>query len=752
MGTVVESDGVFSMDLSCDQTPEPVGRSTTPIIPRPTTTTTTDQDFPVHRPTPATTGAGDHCLIDHDNGPCEIQSNQGPRLRFGSRERSNTNDRISEDGFVMVEAENAIEAQKMEQNSMFGFKKWKSHLTARPLEQRSEVVRKLYEEPKTIQPFVSTLGVGNVLYVILFGWWISLIYVLVGLLMFVTIIGSDYGFFCLRLAWYLLWPFGKFVQKKSEEEVLGSNSSKEEVDTPILEDETIPIAITRGISKSSDSTCYLKLSFIIWAVLGFPILVLVHLVTIIITGFLVVFIPISKMNVIMIKQVLLLPPKKLGIKPTRTWNRSNAKPREMIMCSYQAVNVYYYKYTIDGINIFIVNMLPIVLAALILGYLNIDGLYVSQPTIFVLALISFIPMSYYIGMGITSISAQSSHAVGAVINATFGSVVEITLYISSLFKNNNEEGICYDDLVKSALTGTLLATMLLIPGISMVIGGIKHREQRFNMHSAGVSSSLLFISVAGAFTPTIFAKAFGAIECSDCSNNTNTSSGGFSCLECHYTVAGTKEDTKLTEQLNQLVYTCTALLPLAYLIGLIYTLKTHTFIFDTQHGDGKGHKPIVLWGRIKSGIILLVAVTVTSLCAELVAKNIQPLLTSWGMSEMFTGVTILALAPSIPEILNGIQFARQNNINMSIEIGSSVAVQVCLLQIPILVLVNVIFDNMHFLLVFNDIHLWSVILSVVIMNYIFIDGKSDYFQGSVLVIVYAILIAMFFFAPKTACI
>lgn len=31
----------------------------------------------------------------------------------------------------------------------------------------------------------------------------------------------------------------------------------------------------------------------------------------------------------------------------------------------------------------------------------------------------------------------------------------------------------------------------------MIIGGFKHREQRFNSRSAGVSSSLLFISIGG---------------------------------------------------------------------------------------------------------------------------------------------------------------------------------------------------------------------------------------------------------------
>ncbi|XP_071954923.1 uncharacterized protein [Antedon mediterranea] len=704
------------------------------------------------RPRSSTFNSDSNCSINSIGS--DHSTNSHVRLRFG-RQRSHTGDRIDEDGFVIIEAENEIEAQKMKQNHMFGFKKWKSHLTARPLEERSEVVQKLYESPNIIKPFVSTLSFGNVLYVILFGWWISLVYTLVAMLMFLTIIGKDYGHFCLKLAWYMLWPFGRFVQKKCEQELQGLES-QDNVESEVLEDENIPIAITRGMSNTTESS-YCKPSFFVWAVFGLPLMSLVHTITILVSGFFVIFIPVSKMNVIMLKHVLLLPPNKLSIKSSNYWMRSHSKPREVIMCSYQAVNVYYYKFTIDGINIVIVNMLPIVLAAIVLGYFDPHNYYITPIMEFILSLISIFPMSYLIGMAITSISAQSSHAVGAVLNATFGSIVEITLYISTLLKahqTSDDVDICYVDLVRSALTGTLLATMLLIPGISMVVGGVMHSEQRFNMHSAGVGSSLLFISVAGAFTPTIFTKTFAVIDCSRCNISYSTHNDGddIQCSDCFFSVHGSNHsDTFKDDKLTPLVYTCTVLLPLAYFIGLVYTLKTHTFIFESPHGETKGsghHKPIVLWGRLKSCIILLIAVTCMSLCADLVADNIDPLLRSTGLSELFLGGTILALAPSLPEILNGVQFARQNNINMSIEIGSSVAVQVCLLQIPILVLSNSIKD-MSFLLVFNDIHLWSVVLSVVIMNYTFIDGKSDYFQGSVLLIVYAILISMFYFAPPT---
>lgn len=52
------------------------------------------------------------------------------------------------------------------------------------------------------------------------------------------------------------------------------------------------------------------------------------------------------------------------------------------------------------------------------------------------------------------------------------------------------------------------------------------------------------------------------------------------------------------------------------------------------------------------------------------------------------GLLVVAMLPDVAEIVNGIQFARQNNIALSIEVGSSLAVQVCLIQMPVLVFIS----------------------------------------------------------------
>lgn len=88
---------------------------------------------------------------------------------------------------------------------------------------------------------------------------------------------------------------------------------------------------------------------------------------------------------------------------------------------------------------------------------------------------------------------------------------------------------------------------------------------------------------------------------------------------------------------------------------------------------------------------------------------------------------------------------------LSLEVGNCIAVQVCMLQIPLLILFNAVYvsnrkkdrlidlcttrtlaffrQDVGFVLIFSDLHLWASIFSVILVNYIFMDGKCDYFQG-----------------------
>lgn len=193
----------------------------------------------------------------------------------------------------------------------------------------------------------------------------------------------------------------------------------------------------------------------------------------------------------------------------------------VLLCIYRAVGLHYYKYTIGGVNIMFINLLPLVFFAIIDGLLLLpaveraheNGRHISplleaitsQALIFVLGLASVIPLSYFIGMAVASISAQSSIGMGAVINATFGSIIEIVLYSIALTQGKGR-------LVEGSIVGSILAGVLMMPGASMCSGAFKKKEQKFNAKSAGVTSTMLIMAIIGTLTPTMFYQTYGTVS------------------------------------------------------------------------------------------------------------------------------------------------------------------------------------------------------------------------------------------------
>ncbi|KAI1883455.1 hypothetical protein AGOR_G00231620 [Albula goreensis] len=673
------------------------------------------------------------------------------RHSFPSKCEAGTDD-VWEEGTckTTIRVENEVEAHKVANNYKFGFRKWKSHVTERPFEDRSEIVKELYSELNIVRtPTGSLVTCGNVWYVAFFGWWISLTYILISALMFLTVFGAPYGKLCWRLSCYFLWPFGKTIDKVHN--VLGKCCVKSRTGQPRAEGDVMssPRPLSLPVPQVSNRPRYwCRVSTYVWLLLGYPFLCIVHGLACLLSWLLVFTIPISKMNARTIKTILLMPPEQVHIDTVR---KSPGCETRSLLCCYHAFNWYYYKYTVDGINVFAVNLLPLVIVTLVIGYADKSDAYVSSEVKFATAVSSIIPLSYYIGMGIASISAQSNFAVGAVVNATFGSITEMTFYITALLRGHNAGTKCFEEIVKSALTGTLLGCILFIPGICMIIGGCKHREQRFNSRSAGsVRRSSSYLWEVRVFAPTLFSKAYGNLVCEGCTNNSANASGPFVCKNCHYDLSENNH-ALFHSHIEPLVNTISVLLPAAYLIGLIFTLKTHSHIYDI-HISGchdPGHHPHAHWSRWRALVILITATLLMSACADLTTEHIKPILEHSSVSQYFIGVTVLAMVPELPEIVNGIQFALQNNISLSLEVGSCIAVQVCMIQIPLLVLFNAFYD-VGFALLFSDLHLWASIFSVILVNYIFMDGKCDYFQGTALVVVYLILLALYFFAPTPA--
>ena len=408
--------------------------------------------------------------------------------------------------------DNRIDDKKNTGNYLFGFKPWKGMLGEQRMDEsmRTEQVKQLRmwnNKDLTSVKKSRFLSVGNVLYTLLFGWWMFLSYIIVGMLCFMLIFTIPYGKKCFRLSVYFLYPFGKYLEVmpnyrqiyNSNLEVAHFGENLESVPTIMDEEQapliagivetsisshnsgaddnlegnyystptrespeednrtaprntTIQTSTTKIRKQPRDWTFLGVFSFCLWIICLAPILTVFHLITVVISWVSIFGIPTSKIHLeaikILFRNILVL-------------NVNDEYPpsvsAEIVLCTFQASNIYYYKHSVFGLNVILFNMLPFSFISILLGFAFGDEFVKEYALlIFPFCLISTIPLAYLIGKAVAAISAQTNFLIGAVLNAFCGSIIELILYGLALWKNMH-------DVVVTAITGAILAATLLVP-------------------------------------------------------------------------------------------------------------------------------------------------------------------------------------------------------------------------------------------------------------------------------------------------
>ncbi len=411
------------------------------------------------------------------------------------------------------------------------------------------------------------LWIFNLLWTILFGWWLATAAALGALACFVlgfTPGAMEYGQVLWGLAMYLFYPFGQFVKLVQDEayaeEDEGEGRSITEYEQwqsgdlehgrlffgpltsrsligrrrasidSVDENDSLLGRTRRGESPDENQRARNKrrlfgrgqwtfgrvIYFVFFYFLISPLLLLASLIC----WLLVFWIPMGKVTLLLFYH-LRRHPLAMTFHSDTAYSRgstSSSSSSSVLLCTYRAVGLKYWKYTIDGTNIFLINLIAVVLFAIfdywILGVaLGLQVWIVHPGFVFALALFSIIPLAYFIGQAVASISAQSSMGVGATINAFFSTIVEVYLYCVALSQGKGQ-------LVEGSIIGSIFAGILFLPGLSMCFGAIKRKTQRFNVKSAGVTSTMLLFSVIAAFGPTLFYQIYGSVCSQSVSNVT----------------------------------------------------------------------------------------------------------------------------------------------------------------------------------------------------------------------------------------
>jgi len=340
--------------------------------------------------------------------------------------------------------------------------------------------------------------------------------------------------------------------------------------------------------------------------------------------------------------------------------------------------------------------------------LLLEYTHASAPAIFFSAALSIIPIARLISTSTEQLATYTGDAVGGLLNATFGNFPELIIAIVALKAGLHE-------MVLASLAGAILGNLLLALGMSFLIGGIKFHNQEYNPASIRVYSSMMMIAVLSLMVPSAFHRFFG-------------SEGP-------------------TQHENTLNISLSILLLIAYALYLVFMLKTHPDFFKSEkssHAEEHENR----WSLQRALLSLVTASVLAAFMSEMLVGAAEETGEVLGMSSVFIGVIFLAIVGGAAESISAVTMAVKNKMDLSIGIALGSSIQIALFVAPLLVLLSLVVGPGQMNLSFNRALIGSLFLGVILGAMISGDGRSNWYKGVQLVIVYLIIAMMFYFIPS----
>ncbi len=355
--------------------------------------------------------------------------------------------------------------------------------------------------------------------------------------------------------------------------------------------------------------------------------------------------------------------------------------------------------------------IPVSIAAFLLHW--------SALIIFLTAALAIVPLAAWMGTATEEIGVVAGPSLGGLLNATFGNATELIIALVAL-----KAGLI--DVVKASLTGSIISNLLLVIGFSMLLGGLRYKEQEFQPIVARVNASSMNLAVIALLLPTAV----------------------------NYTSEGIPEGVQ-----QQLSVAVAVVLMTVYGLTLLFSMRTHTYLYEAGMAEGAGSdlealaesnlfsdQPgqtpnLWLWVGVLLGTTLFVAIE-----SELLVRTLEAATQKLGLTALFTGVIVLPVVGNAAEHATAVTVAMKNKMDLSVSIALGSSLQIALFVAPVLVLVGwLIGQPMN--LDFHPFELVAVAVSVLIANSISSDGRSNWLEGTLLLAAYAVLGLAFYFHP-----
>lgn len=312
-------------------------------------------------------------------------------------------------------------------------------------------------------------------------------------------------------------------------------------------------------------------------------------------------------------------------------------------------------------------------------------------------------------------------------------------------------------IVKTSLIGSILSNLLLVMGMSFFFGGIRRTEQFFNQTLATTAASMLALAIGSIIIPTAFDKfaTTSSVQIAQLSRGTaiillviygcylyfqlKTHSEMYAEESKKVPIKPRKHSIHKGGTVNGLV-----------VVGTTGDVQTRTDAPDRDQPQQDAHKK--QHAADKEGIYeqklhisvavltLAASTTLVALCAEFMVNSISSITSgNNSISIEFVGLILLPIIGNASEHISSVTVACKDKMDLAIGITVGSSMQIALLIIPISVILGWILGNDDMNLSFDGFQTVVLFVSVLLVNYLITDGKSNWLEGVLLQGLYLII-------------
>lgn len=261
-------------------------------------------------------------------------------------------------------------------------------------------------------------------------------------------------------------------------------------------------------------------------------------------------------------------------------------------------------------------------------------------------------------------------------------------------------------VVQAALVGSILANSLLVLGLAILVGGLRHGPQRFPAQAPRMTATLMLLAIAALAVPTL-------------------------AFELH---------TPASAHIGALDIACAVVLLAVFASSIPFLLKGDPAVCSDRTPDDEQPES---WPLAVAIGILGIAGVGAGMVSDWFVEALKPTIVTLHLSETFTGLVIVAIAGNAVENVVGITLAARNKMDYAVSVILTSSLQIALGLIPILVLLSYVIGGAHLTLVLAPLLVVALTLTALLNAFIVYDGESIWLEGAALIGLYGIVAASF---------